>query len=356
MDEVLLRWIGEALEQHGFQAAVKQRVRHVIREEIRRQLFEAFGEDMPSPSDIQGKEWNEGGETAKRPQDVFSTADSMPDAGDTGPRDQGARGEGTPSDLSPTACYLYGIAHQTEAQTSWSVRGLDHREVYSVVSDGLVAIVHDCDPRPYASDDMAQVPEWLFQHEEVLAAARTVYGAVIPMRFDTILYREGQERHQVIRSWLDETGPRLAETFQRIGRKLEYGIQIWADPEVLRADGAQQSPSDKPLAAEDPSLAGLKYLSRLQQESRLEKMLADHEAALAQRFHEQIAEFVSETMPIRSTRQQFPQRLLVSVSCLADPAELQPLQRWLATLQESGYRVIFTGPLSPYSFVSARAD
>ena len=65
--------------------------------------------------------------------------------------------------------------------------GLDGQVVYTVGSGGLHAVVHNCTPCPYHLRDPQVVQGWVLAHQNVVQAASEVFGAVLPMAFDTIV-------------------------------------------------------------------------------------------------------------------------------------------------------------------------
>ena len=88
---------------------------------------------------------------------------------------------------------MYCVA-PLEGGASPDVIGIDSQKVYSVSHDGLCALVHDCPPRSYASDDGAVAAEWVATHHHVVEAGWKRSGSVLPMTFNTIISSTGERR------------------------------------------------------------------------------------------------------------------------------------------------------------------
>jgi len=104
----------------------------------------------------------------------------------------------------PLACYVYGII-RSKTTISLGPVGVDSAQVYTVSGPkDLCALVHNCLPEAYVSEDDELVKRWLFAHQNVLDQAYENCGTVLPMGFNNIVFVEGKDPHEIIKNWLTQ--------------------------------------------------------------------------------------------------------------------------------------------------------
>ncbi|MEK7777313.1 MAG: GvpL/GvpF family gas vesicle protein, partial [Chloroflexota bacterium] len=167
-------------------------------------------------------------------------------------------------------CYVYCVV-RPKGEFSLGVTGIQGQPVDTVVRDGLSAVVHLCPPRPYQSDDPEMVAALVMAHHQVVEAAWRRYGAVLPLRFNTIIKADGQRTaSENLAMWLETGSGWLKAKLGQFDGKAEYGIQVLRDTEHLSHQVAQSSPEVKRLEEE---IAGKPRGAAYMHRQKLEAML-----------------------------------------------------------------------------------
>ena len=140
-----------------------------------------------------------------------------------------------PETLSPEAqdaLYVYGVVEPGDLPPPLC-HGLDGKEVYVLAGGTLGAIVHNCDLKPYTSDDPDTVEKWVRAHNGVLERFMEDF-VVLPCAFNTIIRDEAKgDPGEVARQWLIAEGEALRTRLQRLAGKAEYGVQVLWEPSTV---------------------------------------------------------------------------------------------------------------------------
>jgi hypothetical protein len=255
---------------------------------------------------------------------------------------------------SLTGRYVYGVA-EGDIPLSLGKTGLEGSEVYTVVYGGLAAIVHDCKPEPYQSDDEEVVKNWLAAHQEVLEAAGEKFQNLIPIGFDTIFYDEEEcEPGETVRKWLVKESEQLKVIMDRIRGRQEYGVQVSWEPEVIGGRLAEDDPELREMKEGLRSASkGSAYLIR----QKLDKALAGTIEKEADRcfrtFFSSISRLCGDVRVEKVKKPEGGRHMLMNLSCLVERDKVQALGEVLDEIErQEGFSVRFTGPWPPYSFVN----
>jgi len=253
---------------------------------------------------------------------------------------------------STSAMYIYGVA-KGEETINFGAVGLDGREVYTLNTVGLGAIVHDCEPEPYNSNDDEQVKGWLFNHQDVLDKAQTLLGTILPMGFNTIIHASDKNPDEMVKNWLKEERDRLSSLLEHLDQKQEFSVKIFIIEEDLK----------KKALLEDPELGKLKDEllakpegTRYMYQEKLERVVQKALESMADTSFREIYDAVyplCEDIQIEKTKQVGEgKKMIANLSCLVRKDRVEQLGQVLGGIQQkSGYLVDFTGPWPPYSFV-----
>ena len=146
--------------------------------------------------------------------------------------------------------YLYCIAGRSEEMNLGRI-GIEGSSIYTIPYREISAVVHNCEPRPYESEDKDIVKNWLMTHQKVVEAAWQRFGAILPLTFDAIIIGdEDVNSKENMKKWLQKDYEKLKEKLNKVKGKAEYGIQILWDPNVMVQNLAQQIPEIKSLKEE----------------------------------------------------------------------------------------------------------
>ena len=254
---------------------------------------------------------------------------------------------------SGTGIYLYCIAGSNEKVNLGKI-GIDGSEVYSLPCQEFSAIIHNCESRPYESDDKDTVKNWIITHQKVVDSAWQKFGTVLPFAFDTIIMgEEGIAPEENMKKWLQKDSEKLKEKLNKVKGKAEYGVQVLWDPKVMIEKIAQNTPEiknlKKELKAKPPGTAymyeqKIKRLLSREMEKKADECFKD--------FYSRIKKEVSDIHIDKAKKVDDNLQMLMNLSCLLRKENVEKLGEILAGIKkENGFIVRFTGPWPPYSFV-----
>jgi len=231
--------------------------------------------------------------------------------------------------------------------------GLGGQIVYTVGSGDIRAVVHNCQAKPYQSQDPQVVQGWVVAHQNVVLAAAEAFGTVLPMAFDMIVRgAPGGGAVAALRDWLDERRDRFTRLLDRLAGKAEYGVQVLWDRQVIAARLVQ---SDEELrrmqteAHERPK--GLAHLLGQRLAKAIRTAMEKQADLFAQDFYARIRRRVEDVRVDKLKKVDGGKQMLLNLSCLMQQGSGE-LGRVLDELQQTkGISVRFTGPWPPYSFV-----
>jgi nicotinamide mononucleotide adenylyltransferase len=251
--------------------------------------------------------------------------------------------------------YVYGIAVGKEAVKLGKI-GIENNEVYTIPYQNLCAIVHNCPPEPYQSQDDETVKRWVRAHQDVLDEAKKVLGTIIPLGFDTILQPkdDATSPDQMVRDWLKEDYDRLSALMEKIKDKDEYGVQVSYEPKVMSELIAQQSEEVKKIKEEMATKSsGMAYMYK----QKLEKAVKAEMERLAdewfKNFYSNIKKHTEDIVVEKTKKLEKDKVMLLNLSCLVSKEKVEGLGEELEKIDNmEGFSVRFTGPWPPYSFVA----
>jgi len=253
----------------------------------------------------------------------------------------------------PEGRYVYCVAANWKAARLGKI-GIEENEVYTIPYQEIAAVVHDCPPMPYESQDKTVVEKWVVAHETVIETAQATSGTVLPLGFDTIIKADDDENvEEKVKDWLKDDYQKLRETLDRVKGKREYVVQVSWDTKLIARElmGSDQELKDLDQQIKAKS-KGAAYMYR----QKLEKLLGGKlEQEANRRFHEfydKIRSCIDEMKVEKLKKEQEPRQMLMNLSCLADQKEIETLGEELERIANmAGIFVRFTGPWPPYSFV-----
>ena len=251
--------------------------------------------------------------------------------------------------------YVYGIANGKDTIRLGQI-GIEDNDVYTIPYQELCAIVHNCHPEPYQSQDDEAVKGWVKAHQGVLDEAKKVLDTIIPLGFDTILQPkdDATSPDQVVRDWLKEDYDRLRTLMEKIKDKDEYGVQISYDPKIVGELMAKQSEEVKKIKEEMATKSpGMAYMYR----QKLEKAVKAETEKLADEwfrdFYSNIKKYADEIVVEKTKKLERDKVMLLNLSCLVSQEKVESLGEELEKIDNrEGFSVRFTGPWPPYSFVA----
>ncbi len=250
------------------------------------------------------------------------------------------------------ARYLYSIA-KTDQRVHLGEIGIEKKTVYTVPHMEIAAVVHSCEPKPYDTKDKIRAEEWILEHSYVIDQATRRFGSVLPFSFDVILPGDDAQ----IKGWLGRNYKLLLEELKGVQDKAEYTVQIYYDYDDLQSKILNGNPELQDLQRQmEIESKGKAYLLSKKLDQRLKELVSSEEGRLANRYLPRLHRLVDELI-IDGKRSWIPEdcrdlKRLASYSCLVRQENVEGLGEILDEINsQDGFRVRFTGPWAPFSFV-----
>lgn len=251
--------------------------------------------------------------------------------------------------------YLYCMVDATASDTGvLSTTGINDNQVYVIETDGVGAVVHDCDT-VYDADDLDQIKQWLVTHQQVVDAASDVFGTPLPMRFDTVF--EGGDAG--VEHWLADHYQSIQDDVRSFAETWEYRITLLWDTSLFEDRITEQDDRLQELQQRQQQAgSGKQFLLQKQHKKRIQELKQDQRTDLVAQLKESIRPVVNElaeqnSRPALSDETELPgeQEQIMRVAVLADEdAETALGERLDRVVEQDGVEIRFTGPWPPYTF------
>lgn len=259
-----------------------------------------------------------------------------------------------PAEAIGEARYLYCIADGAQ-QISLGRIGIDGNEVYTIPYRDLSAVVHNCSPEPYQSQDEQLVKGWVMAHQKVVETAQERFGTVLPFGFDTIIKGEGEaDPEENMKQWLRDDCENLREKMEKVRGKAEYGVQIFWEPKVI-AEAITRT--DDEIGKMDEEMRskpqGTAYMYKQKLEDAIKREMETLADEYFKDFYNRIRKHADDVRVERVKKGDENKQMLMNLSCLLSKDNYEGLSTELeGILETEGIFVRFTGPWPPYSFVA----
>lgn len=248
------------------------------------------------------------------------------------------------------ALYVYGIV-KSKHNLKWMGKGLNEKNVYTISGGKFSALVHDCEEKPYNSQDPKKIKELIIAHNEVLGKAIEDFGGVIPSHFNTIIKKGESLALYNLKKWLNNDKERLERIWNKTKGKREYGVRIYYDKDKLR----QKVCDIKEIKEAELSLEGkgkgLSYLLQEKAKSKINEVIQNKINHLKQRFYSDMNNITEDTK-LNNSRILIDEEkdLLLSLSILVDKQQIGKIIKILGRKDGKDFPFQLAGPFAPYSF------
>lgn len=249
--------------------------------------------------------------------------------------------------------YIYCVIEGQE-QTSFGKIGIDDNEVYIVPYRDICAVVHNCPPEPYKSEDAEMIKDWAMKHQDVVDYAWRRSSSVLPLGFDTIIKGSGSlSADENLKKWLEEDYEKLKDKLVRFRDKVEVGVQIFWDPKIMAQQITDTSEEIRLLKEEMKTKPkGMAYFYEQKLQGALKKEMEKKADEYFKNFYERIKKHACD-IHIEKAKREKDMQMLMNLSVLIKNDKLETLGRELGEIKEmQGFSVRFTGPWPPYTFAS----
>ncbi|MBA3062312.1 MAG: GvpL/GvpF family gas vesicle protein, partial [Atribacteria sp.] len=232
--------------------------------------------------------------------------------------------------------------------------GIEDSSVYTISYQDLSAVVHNCLPEPYKSEDNEVMKKWVMAHQKVVDTVWERFGTVLPLGFDTIIKgEEGTTSDENMKKWLKGDYENLRQKLAKLKDRAEFGVQLFWDPKIISEWVIEKSPEIKKLSEEIKSKSkGLAYMYKQKLENLLKKELEKEADRFFKVFYDQIKSCVDQIKVEKTKKMEEDKQMLLNFSCLLFKGKSKILGEELEKINHlKGFSVRFTGPWPPYSFV-----
>ncbi|MEK6876776.1 MAG: GvpL/GvpF family gas vesicle protein [Nanoarchaeota archaeon] len=258
--------------------------------------------------------------------------------------------------MADDALYVYGII-KFGFDFDWKEKGIDGKNVYAINQGEFSALVHDCEEKPYTSEEPNKIKELIISHNNILDKAMEVFNGVIPLHFNTIIRKTEASPKANLKKWLENEKGRLENVWDSIKGKKEYGIRIYYDKEELM----QGISSNEEIKESEENLegkgTGLKYLLQAKAKSKTDEIIHNKINNFKQKFYADI-KAISEDAMLSNSRISIDEEkdILLNLSVLADKQQFDKIIRTLERKEGKVFSFQIAGPFAPYSFVQNEAQ
>src|SRR3989338_6541555 len=220
--------------------------------------------------------------------------------------------------MADDALYVYGII-KFGFDFDWKENGINGENVYAINQGDFSALVHDCEEKPYTSEEPSKIKELIISHNNILDKAIEVFNGVIPLHFNTIIKKAETSPKSNLKKWLENEKGRLEKVWNSIKGKKEYGIRIYYDNDNL----VQEISADEGIKESEENMegksTGLKYLLQAKAKSSIDEIIQNKINNFKQKFYADI-KAISEEAILNNSRIFIDEEkdLLLSLSVLSD--------------------------------------
>lgn len=250
--------------------------------------------------------------------------------------------------------YLYCLA-KGDKEENLEVKGIGGLPIHTIAHQRLIAVVQECEPKPFASEDQKVVADWLLIHQNIVDLAWERFETIVPFGFDRIIVpTDGKSARQNLTEWLEKETEWLHQKLERLKNKAEYGVQITWDPTHFLPRVREQYPEVRKLEEEIRSKPeGVAYLLQKKLGDLVKQCLEKMADAYFKVFYKKIRNCVEDTHVEKVRKEEPPKQMIMNISCLQDRNQTSDLGAVLEKIgQMNGFDVHFTGPWPPYSFTN----
>jgi len=254
--------------------------------------------------------------------------------------------------MTEDARYIYGVIPRTEKEDFGPI-GIKGNRVYTITYQDMCAVVHACPPEPYQGDE-ATVKDMVATHGNVVDAIWEAAGSVLPMSFDVIIKPDGESgADDQVRRWLEEQYTTFKLKLDEFSDKVELGVQILWDPEVITRRITEENEEIEQLAAEMATKSrGLAYFYQHKIAEGVKKEMGTKADEDYRRYYQRLREYAEDTQ-VNRIKKHSDKQMIMNLSLLVKRDRVQALGEVLAEIQEEeGVEVRFTGPWPPYTFAA----
>ncbi len=247
------------------------------------------------------------------------------------------------------ALYVYGIV-KNGFNFRYNGTGINGESVYTLKQGEFSALVHDCEEKPYISEDPNKIKELIIVHNNILNRAMEDFKGVMPLPFNTIIKGRENSAEDNLKKWLNDNKEKLEGVWSKIKNKSEYGIRVYYEREKL----IQQTSNSAEIKEIEKNMEGrsegLSYLLKGKASYKINEIVQDRINQFKQEFCDDIRT-VADDIKVNISRISINEEkdLLLGLSILVNEDQVDKIKRILEKNKDFSFQL--AGPFAPYSFV-----
>ncbi len=247
------------------------------------------------------------------------------------------------------ALYVYGIV-KNGFNFKYNSIGLNGESVYTLKQGEFSTLVHDCEEKPYISEDPTKIKELIIAHNNILSKAMEDFKGVMPLPFNTIIKGGENLAEDNLKKWLNDNKERLEGVWDKIKSKREYGIRVYYEREKLMQQTSNSAEIKEIEKNMEGKSEGLSYLLQGKAKSKIKEIAQNKINQFKQKFYDDIKK-LTEDLKVNISRISIDEEkdLLLSLSILVDETQTDKIKRILEENKDFSFQL--AGPFAPYSFV-----
>ncbi len=247
------------------------------------------------------------------------------------------------------ALYVYGIV-KNGFNFKYNGIGINGESVYALKQEEFSALVHDCEEKPYISEDPNKIKELIIVHNDILSKAMENFKGVMPLPFNTIIKGGENSAENNLKKWLDDNKERLERIWDKIENKKEYGIRIYYEKEKLMQQASNSTEIKEIEESTEGKGEGLSYLLKGKAGYKTNEIVQNRINQFKQEFYYEIR-LTADDIKANASRISINEEkdLLLGLSILVNEDQVDKIKRILEKHKDFSFQL--AGPFAPYSFV-----
>ena len=254
------------------------------------------------------------------------------------------------------ALYVYGII-KFGFDLDWKGLGLNGNDVYTINESGFSALIHDCEEKPYMSEDPNKIKDLIITHNQILDKAIKHFDGVIPLHFNTIIKKGENTAQDNLKKWLNDNKEKLEKVWNKVEGKKEYSIRIYYEKEKLIQEVSDDEEIKELEDNQQGKSKGLSYLLQTKVKSKIDEIAWNRINQFKQKFYDDIRK-VADDIKVNVSRIFIDEEkdLLLSLSILVNNHQISKIKKILEQKCGNDFSFQLSGPFAPYSFVENETE
>ncbi|MCL5037575.1 MAG: GvpL/GvpF family gas vesicle protein [Chloroflexi bacterium] len=248
--------------------------------------------------------------------------------------------------------YLYCIGSNPEKFFPGEV-GIGGKEVLGFPYRDLQVVFQILPLDEYDLENPDLLAEWVQTYDKVVSLSWERLGAVIPVKFGTVIKdSNGKSARENLLTLLEGEYERFQQQLLHIREKAEYGVQIFWDKNEISEKICRENEEIRKLKKDvETKSKGMAFMLGKKLDNELKKEMD----RTAEKFYKEIYEKIqtaADEIKVEKLKETDGKEMLINLSCLVDKSKVEEMEKVLEVIENQwNFEVRLVGPFPPYSFV-----